>query len=126
MTDQSTATSASRLSLKSGLMLGFIAVLAFMAFLVVIALFGMEATQQQLQTIVNNQIARKIELSTRMQFAARERTLALQQMMLTEDPFERDELIMAFNSYAGDFIKAREQLLAMNFSPRELELIETQ
>ena len=126
MTDQSTATSTGRLSLKSGLMLGFIAVLAFMAFLVVIALFGMEATQQQLQTIVNNQIARKIELSTGMQFAARERTLALQQMMLTEDPFERDELLMAFNGYAGEFIKAREQLLAMNLSPRELELIEIQ
>jgi len=100
--------------------------LAFMAFLVVIALMGMEATQRQLETIVNNQIARKIELSTTMQFAARERTLALQQMMLTEDPFERDELIMAFNSYAGDFIKAREKLLAMNLSQTEKDLLATQ
>jgi signal transduction histidine kinase len=112
--------------LKYGLMVGFVAMLSFMAFLVVIALFGMEATQQQLETIVNNKIARKIELSTRMQFAARERTLALQQMMLTDDPFERDELIMAFNAYAGEFIKAREQLLAMNLSQTEKDLIDAQ
>jgi signal transduction histidine kinase len=113
-------------SLKYGLMVGFVAMLSFMAFLVVIALFGMEATQQQLETIVNNQIARKIELSTRMQFAARERTLALQQMILTEDPFERDELIMSFHAYAGDFIKAREELLAMNLSQTENDLIDAQ
>ncbi|MGD8594219.1 MAG: ATP-binding protein [Gammaproteobacteria bacterium] len=115
-----------RSSLKYGLMVGFVAMLSFMAFLVVIALFGMEATQQQLETIVNNQIARKIELSTRMQFAARERTLALQQMILTEDPFERDELIMSFQAYAGDFIKAREELLGMNLSQTEKDLIAAQ
>ena len=126
MTAQPPKTINSQLSLKSGLVLGFIAMLAFMAFLVLIALMGMEDTQQQLETIVNNQIARKIELSTRMQFAARERTLALQQMMLTEDPFERDDLYMEFSGYAGEFIKARQQLLAMNLSPDERNLIEVQ
>jgi signal transduction histidine kinase len=112
--------------LKYGLMVGFVAMLAFMAFLVFIALFGMEATQQQLETIVNNQIARKIELSTRMQFAARERTLALQQMMLTDDPFERDELFMAFSGYAGEFIKARQQLMAMKLSKLEKDFMDAQ
>ena len=119
-------TSSRPKPLKYGLVVGFIAMLAFMAFLVVIALFGMESTQQQLETIVNNQIARKIELSTQMQFAARERTLALQQMMLNEDPFERDELMIAFNAYAGEFIKAREELLAMNLSKQEKDLIALQ
>jgi signal transduction histidine kinase len=109
--------------IKYGLMVGFVAMLAFMAFLVVIALFGMEATQQQLETIVNNQIARKIELSTQMQFAARERTLALQQMMLTDDPFERDDLMMAFNGYAGKFIKAREELMSMKLSKVEKDYL---
>ena len=127
MTDNAkTLATGNRPPLKYGLMVGFVAMLAFMAFLVFIALFGMEATQQQLETIVNNQIARKIELSTRMQFAARERTLALQQMMLTDDPFERDELIMSFNAYAGEFIQAREQLLAMNLSQTEKDLIAAQ
>ena len=127
MTDESNINiHSNRQPLKYGLMVGFVAMLSFMAFLVVIALFGMEATQQQLETIVNNQIARKIELSTRMQFAARERTLALQQMMLTDDPFERDELIMAFSGYAGEFIKAREELMAMNLSKVEKDLMEAQ
>ncbi|MCG6970489.1 MAG: MCP four helix bundle domain-containing protein [Gammaproteobacteria bacterium] len=127
MTTQSNTTSTGhRPPLKYGLMVGFVAMLGFMAFLVLIALLGMEATQRQLETIVNNQIARKIELSTRMQFAARERTLALQQMMLTDDPFERDELIMEFNAYAGEFIKAREELLSMNLSQTEKDLIAAQ
>jgi len=127
MTDESQANiSNKRPPIKYGLMVGFVAMLAFMAFLVVIAVFGMEATQQQLETIVNNQIARKIELSTRMQFAARERTLALQQMMLTDDPFERDDLMMAFNGYAGEFIKAREDLMAMNLSKVEKDFMEAQ
>jgi signal transduction histidine kinase len=120
------STTGKRPPLKYGLMVGFVAMLGFMAFLVIIALLGMDATQRELETIVNNQIARKIELSTRMQFAARERTLSLQQMMLTEDPFERDELMMAFNAYAGDFIKAREELLAMNLSQTEKDLIAAQ
>ncbi|WP_455204192.1 ATP-binding protein [Kaarinaea lacus] len=115
-----------RVQLKYGLVVAYGAMLAFMAFLVIIALMGMDSTQRQLETIVNNQIAKKIELSTRMQFAARERTLALQQMMLIHDPFERDDVIMAFSNYAGEFIKAREELLSMNLSLQERRLIEIQ
>jgi len=127
MTDESKSDAGTKSpTIKYGLMVGFVAMLAFMAFLVVIAVFGMEATQQQLETIVNNQIARKIELSTRMQFAARERTLALQQMMLTDDPFERDDLMMAFSGYAGEFIKAREDLMAMNLSKVEKDFMDAQ
>jgi signal transduction histidine kinase len=50
----------------------------------------------------------------------------LQQMMLTDDPFERDDLMMAFSGYAGEFIKARQELMAMNLSKVEKDFMEAQ
>ena len=47
-------------------------------------------------------------------------------MMLTDDPFERDDLMMAFSGYAGEFIKAREDLMAMNLSKVEKDFMDAQ
>ena len=59
---------------------------------------------------VINQDNTKLELIHRMRTAARERTLNLQKMLLTQDAFEQDDEWIKFNNSGTEFVKARLQL----------------
>lgn len=88
-----------------GLILGFASMLALMGLLTLIGLRQIDAGQAHLAAIVNNHMA-KIELATRMHTAARERTLILQRMILSNDPFIRDQESLRFDQQAAEFARA--------------------
>ncbi len=77
-------------------------------------------------TFITQNIQTKLSLVTVMRNNARERTLALQVMTLTDDPFLRDEQWMLFNQYGAQFAKARIKLLTMQHSTAELDILNEQ
>lgn len=122
---RSRGTLARSKALNTGLISGFSALLVLMAFLAIVSLFQMQHSQEHLRQIVDNHMS-KIELTGRMQTAARERTLSLQRLIITEDPFERDEEWMRYNRLAQHFINARNALIRMQLTTKERELLAIQ
>lgn len=61
----------------------------------------------------------KIEYATTMYNASRDRAIKLHQMAVLSDPFARDQAYIEFQSLAGDFIKARNELSALQLSEQE-------
>ena len=84
-----------------------------------------QKTQRQINEIVgsNNQ---KSTLVVQMQQHARERSLALYNMMTTNDPFDYDESYEIYRNSAGVFINARQTLLSMPLTEKEEALISQQ
>jgi len=74
---------------------------------------------------VENHLA-KITLANRMYVAARERTVALQRLLLVNDPFDRDELWMRFLGQANEFVQARMALLAFQLTDEEQAILDRQ
>jgi diguanylate cyclase (GGDEF)-like protein/PAS domain S-box-containing protein len=105
--------------------LGFAAMLALMVFLTAVGVAQLEASQLRLEGIVVSNLA-KITLANRMYVAARERTVGLQRLTLLRDPFERDEVWMAYLAQANEFSEARSALLAMSLTAVEQGLLERQ
>ena len=87
--------------------------------------FQIESTQSQIEKIVTSN-NKKTHLLVEMQQAARERSLSLYNMVNTRDPFEYDEIFIKYQSYAGEFIRARQALLSMDLSNVERDLINKQ
>lgn len=96
--------------------------LALMGLLAYTGLRQIEVAQTQLDTIVNDHMV-KIELATRMHTASRERTLILQRVSLSSDPFVRDREWLRFNQLAADFTAARAELTALPLSQAERDLL---
>lgn len=61
----------------------------------------------------------KTEYATTMYNASRDRAIKLHQMAVLSDPFARDQAYIEFQSLAGEFIKARNELSAMQLSEQE-------
>ena len=57
---------------------------------------------------------------------AQERSLTLQHMMQTDDPFEQDEHIMYMSKIVQDYLVVREKLLTLPLTAREQELLDQQ
>lgn len=69
---------------------------------------------------------RRIALMNRMRNAARERSMLLYEMVVTSDPFRRDEQFLALRAKGEVFIKAREQLVALPLDEEERQLLAAQ
>lgn len=95
------------------------------AVIVIIGTYNMQRIQNTGEIIVQNRIE-KITLVESMKSAARERTIILQRMLLVDDPFERDELSLAFSNQGGRFVAARIALLEKDLAPEERVLLKTQ
>jgi diguanylate cyclase (GGDEF)-like protein/PAS domain S-box-containing protein len=87
-----------------------------------IGLRHMEAGQRRLSHVVNQEMA-KAQAAGEMRFFARERTTALHRMLFLTDPFDRDEQFIIFNEMAGNFVAARERLMATALSEEERALL---
>ena len=110
------------LSIQNGLIIGFAAMLTLMFVITLVGVSRMQATQRQLDIIVNKHMA-KVSLSTEMRSIARERTLLLYRILYLNDPFERDESEIELLNYAGRFARARLKLIAMELDDREKALL---
>jgi len=93
--------------------------------LVFVGLQSMAEIQNRLEKIIENNNV-KTSLVTAMRYAARERTMTLYRMVTLDDPFERDEEFLRFNSHGAAFANARMALLKMDLSGEEKSLLEKQ
>ena len=107
------------------LIFGFGAILGLMGVLVFLRSYELQVTQDKIHHIVNNHMT-KINLAVQMRSAARERTLGLQRMILTSDPFTRDDEWLRFNHFGAEFARARMQILSMGLTPQESKLLDYQ
>ena len=109
-----------------GLAVGIAALIAIMALVTLISLWWWMGTiQSHMDQIVSGHME-KIQLVTQMRAAARERTLNLQKMMIFDDPFERDEEFLKFNSNGAKFAQFRSQFLSSELSTAERNLLDEQ
>lgn len=107
------------------LIIGFGALLALMIGLAALAIYSLQVQQAQLDQVVDQRITR-LEHALAMRKMARERTLSLLHIALLDDPFERDEVWLAYRGHGAHFAQAREALLAMPLSDEERQLLDTQ
>ena len=110
---------------RLALLAGFVTQLMLIVFVTAIGLQQLGVTTSNLNQVVDVHM-RKQNLTRSMVISARERTMNLLMMTQSEDPFDRDELLMQFNQHGGTFITTREALLALPLSDRERQLIERQ
>ena len=112
---------------KSSLLLlaSFTTILILISTVLTLVLFQINTTNEQINKIVktNNE---KSRLLVEMQKLARERSLALYQMVNQKDVFDRDDTFLEFQRIARAFIRARKALSAMPLSQREKELLDSQ
>lgn len=111
----------SRVSLR----LGFAAMLLLLGILVALGWFHLSELRQQIELVTHEHMV-KLDLAASMHVAARERTVNLQKLVLLQDPFERDEQLLMFHRYAGEFAHHRGRLLGMALSLEERELLKEQ
>ncbi len=93
--------------------------------IVSVGIVGMLHIQSAGEQIVQDRVE-KIRLVQVIGVAARERTVLLQRMILVNDPFERDQLSVDFNSYGSRFANARIALLDKDLSDKEKEILARQ
>ncbi|MEJ2142111.1 MAG: EAL domain-containing protein [Gammaproteobacteria bacterium] len=104
------------------LLIGFTASITLFILLTIIGLNQLKETQKNTHEIINVHNV-KVKLVEEMINAARERSLIMFTMLYLKDPFEREEAYLQFQGYAIDFINARTQLLKMNLTAEESELL---
>ncbi len=93
---------------------GFGAMLVLLMVLMCVWLITIDGNNRQLHAIVNQQRATEFILT--MRDSAHKRALVLHRMAIVTDPFQLDEQNMILNARAGDFVAARDQLLAMDLN----------
>ncbi|MBW8371428.1 MAG: EAL domain-containing protein [Thiobacillus sp.] len=113
---------ASPTAWRRTLLAGFVIQLLLILFVTAIGLQQLRMTADNLSTVVDVHM-KKLGLTKTMMIAARERTISMFRLARSEDPFERDEMFMQFNSSGSQFAQARVALLNMPLSERERELI---
>jgi len=110
---------------RTGMIAGFVVLLLLILFVATIGFREMQASQERLQRFTEQHM-QKLVLTKTMHMSARNRVLGLHKMTLMEDPFARDEEFLAFNRYAAEFVKARQELLAMKMAEPERALLDEQ
>ena len=110
---------------KLALLGGFVTQLLLIVFVTVIGLHQLGVTTENLNKVVDVHM-RNQELTKAMVFHARERILTMLTLTRTQDPFEQDELVMAFHAQGAGFASARIALLEQPLNARERELIAEQ
>lgn len=112
-------------TVKPTLLLGFGTLLLILAAIATTGIWQITAINSEMDAILHEH-NRQISLMTTMRNVARERSLILQSMLLTEDPFRRDELHMTLQKLSADYLQARATLLTLSLLPAERELLEQQ
>ena len=105
---------------KSVLMLvsAFALIWLLMAGLVVLGLAVLQSNNQRMEKIVLEHNL-KIALVLDLRGINRERALTVHKMLLTQDPFERDNLMLWFRELATSYIQQRAKILRLPFTPEE-------
>ncbi len=102
--------------------IGFALVMLIIFFIVLFSLWRLSVVHDTLAKIVaHEQVV--MEMLTRIQQSARERSLLLYSIASTKDPFERDELILKYVRMSGQVIDARNKLLELKLDQVEENIV---
>jgi len=116
-----------RLAAMSGsvrLLVGAFALIwLLMAGIGLMGLYALENNNRRMEQIVREH-NRKLALVTALGGITRERALAVHEMILSSDPFVRDELMLHFRELASDYIQQMNQLRALPLAPEEVAAIQ--
>lgn len=104
---------------------GFLLLMALMLVLVINAVYRLSAVNRDLERIADDHIA-TIRIVTDMQLAGYERTDALYNMVLLDNPSGLEELVRTFRRGGERIAERREQLLSHSISPEELTNLSVQ
>lgn len=113
------------MSTKKTLYFAFALLLGLMLIIISISLLGLKTLNQQLEQTINNNLS-KTQLTFQMRHNARERSIILHRMMLTDDPFERDEQELLIDKYGTAFGQARLALLNKSLTQEEKNILAKQ
>jgi len=108
---------------RSTLNIAFSVVLALIIGLTTAAGYLLFSGMQRVEEVVSQNI-RKNDLISDMRVAGRFRTLSLSQMLLMDDPFDREEEFDRFNALGTDFIVARNALNELSLNEEERALLD--
>lgn len=97
---------------------GFALVLLLMVALTFLGLNRLATMKQRMDDLVAEKGV-KIESVYQMRSLSRERFASLGQIVVLDDPFERDEEMMRFHEQASAFVQARDRLIALGMGPEE-------
>jgi len=107
------------------LQLSFVVMILLILLIAGFGVYNVSRINNHLTTVSEN-IQEKLSLATSMRNNARERTISLQVMVLTDDPFLRDEYWMKFNKFGAQFARARMRLLEIINSDTERNIFKKQ
>ena len=124
-TDHHALPSSSQAKTPTRLVVGFGVVLGLMTYVIGVGLVGMDENRARTRALVEGTLV-KYTLVTQMRQASRERTFALQRMVLSDDPFERDSEFLRFNALGTEFAVARQGLTAFALGEEERAILEAQ
>jgi len=110
---------------KNLVLIGFIAVMVLMIAVVSVGYKEMNDINRRMELIVNKYNAKTSYITT-MYTAARERSISLLRMLDMDDPFDRDEEYLHFNTLATDFATARIAMSELGFDEQETAYSEEQ
>lgn len=104
------------------IVIGFIFVLILMAGLVLVVLNQMGHMQDRLDTITQ-QHNRKTDALNSLREGIRKRQIGLRNLIVTQDPFEKDDIRNLFYVHALEGAEARNRFAAMVLSDKEKEIL---
>lgn len=111
---------------KLHFIVGFSAMFSVAALVTMASLmWGLGAIQGDLEDILGAH-KEKMSLVVEMRSAARARTMCLSNMILFEDPFDKDEEYLDFNKYGAAFVRARLKLLERSLTNEEQNILKAQ
>ena len=112
-----------RLAAMSGsvrLLVGAFALIwLLMAGIGLMGLYALENNNRRMEQIVREH-NQKLALVTALGSITRERALAVHEMILSPDPFVRDQLMLYFRELAGDYIRQMSRLQTLPLAPEEV------
>jgi len=113
-----------QLRIRNIIRLGFAAVLGLTFCLGILGLYQLHSSKSSMVEIVElgNE---KISLAIKMRDAIRLRALTVQSMLATDDYFRRDEALLQYYEYSGEYRKAQEALFRMEMTAAEQQIHET-
>lgn len=104
---------------------GFFTIILLMAIFTSTAFRVLDQSVERIDTIVNINNA-KSELLNRMRTVARERNISLQKMVYETSSPALESLWADLGHYGGEFVAAREALMAMELTPQERAFLSRQ
>ena len=101
--------------------MGFIAILVPVIILASVSIYRLNGFSHDLQAVVKIH-NKKTALAFDMRDAIRKRAISILTMLSTDDFFIRDKELQKFYNYAGDYRRARDQLLNLGIDSKEREI----